>query len=220
MQHNDWTFRIICEIGELLPQKYIDGSYIENRITKEEFTSEDINPDFNNVADVLKTYISCEWKISGKKRFLSAGECCTISMLEKCRVFGERYQIARIVFMAYLHDLDPFLSKYLSVKVMGKFHRRQTNTIKKWDKEIYGFWHAKSNKYLPLDEEDLKEIGSGIKDMDSDELIQLFDSDDVTLLAKYVCYVMELAFCNKTFTMTHFTFEACEKALESMRQGL
>lgn len=56
--------------------------------------------------------------------------------------------------------------------------------------------------------------------MDSDELIQLFDSDDVTLLAKHVCYVMELAFCNKTFIMTHFTFEACEKALEGMRQGL
>lgn len=175
MKHNDWTAHAILKIVELLPQKYIDGSYIENRIIKEEFTLEDINHSFYYAKDVLKSYIYCEWKASGKTRFLSA-------------------------------------------KVMGKFHRRQTTMINKWDKEAYGFWHAKSKKYLPLDDESLKEIEIGIKNMDSDDLERLFDSEDVTFFAKHVCYVIELAFGNKTFTSTDFTFEACEKALELLEE--
>lgn len=218
MKHNDWTAHAIWKIVELLPQKYIDGSYIENRIIKEDFTLEDINHSFYYAKDVLKSYIDCEWKTSGKTRHLSGGELRTISMLEECRVFDERYQIAALVFMAYLHDLDFILSKYLSAKVMGKFHRRQTTIINKWDKEDYGFWHAKSKKYLPLDDESLKEIEIGIKNMDSDDLERLFDSEDVTLFAKHVCYVIELAFGNKTFTSTDFTFEACEKALELLEE--
>ena len=64
MKHNDWTAHAIWKIVELLPQKYIDGSYIENRIIKEEFTLEDINYSFYYAKDVLKSYIYCEWKTS------------------------------------------------------------------------------------------------------------------------------------------------------------
>ena len=214
MQHNNWTYNALIKILELLPQKYVDGSYIENRITLEEFSPEDINNNFYFVKDVLKTYISCEWKCSGKSISLSAGECCTISMLDCCIEFECRYGVARLFFMAYIHDLDSILSKYLPSKVMGKLHRRQTDVAKRWDKELYGFWHPRSKKYLPLDDDALNQIESEIKDMDEDTLNRLFDSDDVTYFAKHVCYVVELAFGNKKFTIRDFTMEACEKALD------
>ncbi|MGN0485495.1 MAG: hypothetical protein ACI4HI_18300 [Lachnospiraceae bacterium] len=214
MQCKDWKVQVMMEIRKRISPKYLDGGYIESRIVKEEFTPEDINEDYYFLGEVLKSYISCENKINGKKRPLSKGECKTISMLEGCLVFEERYKTMQIFLMAYLHDMDPVLLKYLPAKVMGKYHRRRTNMIKYWDKECYGFWHPNCKTYLPLDKEELEKIEEGLKVLDVKQLEQKFDSENVTLFAQHVCEVIELAFENKKITTTEFSLEACQRAVD------
>lgn len=50
--------------------------------------------------------------------------------------------------------------------------------------------------------------------MDPETIEKVFDSDDVTAFAEHVCQVMELAFGNKTFTLTNFSEEAYERAID------
>ncbi|MGN0313260.1 MAG: hypothetical protein ACI4EG_00565 [Fusicatenibacter sp.] len=88
--------------------------------------------------------------------------------------------------------------------------------MKNWDKELYGFWHPRSKKYLPLDEATFVEIESWIRAMDPETIEKVFDSDDVTDFAEHVCHVMELAFSNKTFTLTFFSEEAYERAIDML----
>ena len=138
--------------------------------------------------DILRSYISCEMKTSEKKRKLSSGECSTITMMVLCSKLNSRHEVGRLLYLAYLHDLDPIFSRCLPPRLVSKLRRRRTYTMKGWEKELYGFWNSQSKKHLPL--------------------------DDVTAFAEHVCQVMELAFGNKTFTLTTFSEEAYERAID------
>lgn len=163
-------------------------SFIENRIIQDEFTMEDINKNAYYMRDILRSYISCEMKTSEKKRKLSSGECSTITMMVLCSELNSRHEVGRLLYLAYLHDLDPIFSRCLPPRLVSKLRRRRTYTMKGWEKELYGFWNPQSKKHLPL--------------------------DDVTAFAEHVCQVMELAFGNKTFTLTTFSEEAYERAID------
>lgn len=188
MPQFDWSQKVIMKLWHSLPEKYIDGSFIENRIIQDEFTMEDINKNAYYMRDILRSYISCEMKTSEKKRKLSSGECSTITMMVLCSELNSRHEVGRLLYLAYLHDLDPIFSRCLPPRLVSKLRRRRTYTMKGWEKELYGFWNPQSKKHLPL--------------------------DDVTAFAEHVCQVMELAFGNKTFTLTTFSEEAYERAID------
>lgn len=86
--------------------------------------------------------------------------------------------------------------------------------MKGWDYEFFGFWHPRSKKHLPLDDTALEEIENWIRAMDSETIEKVFDSNDVSVVAEHICHVMELAFSDKIFTLTSFSEEALERALE------
>ena len=216
MQQFDWSHKVIMKLWNLLPEKYVDGSFIENRIVQDEFTIEDINKDAYFMRDILRSYISCELKSNGKKRKLTSGECSTITMMVLCSELKSREEVVRLVYLAYLHDLDPIFSRCLSPKLVSKLRRRRTYTMKGWDYEFYGSWHPRSKKHLPLDEDALVEIESWVRGMDTKTIERVFDSDDVTVFVEHICHVMELAFSNKTFTLTFFSEEACKRALDML----
>ena len=144
MQHNNWMAKLTLEIMQQLPRKYATSEFIEKRITTEDFTREDINPDFYYVVDVLKSRVICIKKMDNTVYPLSLGEYQTITMLDRCRDLGTRLEVTHLLLMAYIHDLDELLKKYLSSKVMAKFHRRYTMLLKSWDEELYGFWNPES----------------------------------------------------------------------------
>lgn len=214
MQHNKWMAKLTLEIIQQLPQKYATSEFIEKRITTEDFNREDINQDFYYVVDVLKSRVICIKKMDNTIYPLSLGEYQTITMLDRCRDLGTRLEVTHLLLMAYLHDLDELLKKYLSSKVMAKFHRRYTMLLKSWDEELYGFWNPESAKYLPLDEEEFRTIENKLKIMSSQQLEKIFDSSDPSLFVEHFCEVIELAFGKKTFTIISFSLEACESALE------
>ena len=54
------------KLWNFLPEKYVDRSFIENRIIQDEFAMEDINKDAYFISDILRSYISCELKSNGK----------------------------------------------------------------------------------------------------------------------------------------------------------
>ena len=189
-------------------------SFIENRIIQDEFIMEDINKNAYYMRDILRSYISCEMKTSEKKRKLSSGECSTITMMVLCSELNSRHEVGRLLYLAYLHDLDPIFSRCLPPRLVSKLRRRRTYTMKGWEKELYGFWNPQSKKHLPLDDAALEEIENWIKSMDPETIEKVFDSDDVTAFAEHVCQVMELAFGNKTFTLTTFSEEAYERAID------
>ena len=85
-------------------------SFIENRIIQDEFIMEDINKNAYYMRDILRSYISCEMKTSEKKRKLSSGECSTITMMVLCSELNSRHEVGRLLYLAYLHDLDPIFS--------------------------------------------------------------------------------------------------------------
>lgn len=214
MPQFDWSQKVIMKLWHSLPEKYIDGSFIENRIIQDEFTMEDINKNAYYMRDILRSYISCEMKTSEKKRKLSSGECSTITMMVLCSELNSRHEVGRLLYLAYLHDLDPIFSRCLPPRLVSKLRRRRTYTMKGWEKELYGFWNPQSKKHLPLDDAALEEIENWIKSMDPETIEKVFDSDDVTAFAEHVCQVMELAFGNKTFTLTTFSEEAYERAID------
>lgn len=214
MPQFDWSQKVIMKLWHSLPEKYIDGSFIENRIIQDEFTMEDINKNAYYMRDILRSYISCEMKTSEKKRKLSSGECSTITMMVLCSELNSRHEVGRLLYLAYLHDLDPIFSRCLPPRLVSKLRRRRTYTMKGWEKELYGFWNPQSKKHLPLDDAALEEIENWIKSMDPETIEKVFDSDDVTAFAEHVCQVMELAFGNKTFMLTTFSEEAYERAID------
>ena len=216
MQQFDWSNKVRVKLWNFLPEKYVDGSFIENRIIQDEFIMEDINKDAYFMRDILRSYISCELKSNGKNRKLSSGECSTITMMVLCSEMKSRGEVVRLVYLAYLHDLDSIFSRYLPPKLVTKLRRRRTYTMKGWDKELYGFWDPRSKKHLPLDDTALEEIENWISEMDPETIEKVFDSDDVTVFAEHVCHVMELAFSNKTFTLTSFSEEAYERAIDML----
>ena len=216
MQQFEWSHKVIGKLGHSLPEKYVDGSFIENRIIQDEFTMEDINKDAYDMRDILRSSISCEWKSNGNKRKLSSGECSTITMMILCSEVKSRYEVVRLLYLAYLHDLDPIFSRCLPPKFVSKLRRRRTYTMKGWEKELYGFWNPRSKKHLPLDDTALEEIENWIRAMDPETIEKVFDSDDVTAFAEHVCHVTELAFSNKTFTLTSFSEEAYERAVDML----
>lgn len=218
MQQFEWSHKVMRKLCHSLSEKYVDGSFIENISLRDEFTMEDINKDAYYMRDILKTYIGCRLKSNGKNRRLSYGECSTITMLVWCSEVKSRYDVVRLLYLAYLHDLDPIFSRYLPPNLVAKLRRRRTYTMKGWDKELYGFWHPRSKKYLPLDDDALEEIESWIRAMDSETIEKVFDSEDVTAFAEHVCHVIELAFSDKTFTLTSFSEEACERALDMLEE--
>ena len=63
MPQFDWSQKVIMKLWHSLPEKYIDGSFIENRIIQDEFTMEDINKNAYYMRDILRSYIS--WAIKG-----------------------------------------------------------------------------------------------------------------------------------------------------------
>ena len=70
MQQFDWSNKVRVKLWNFLPEKYVDGSFIENRIIQDEFIMEDINKDAYFMRDILRSYISCELKSNGKNRKL------------------------------------------------------------------------------------------------------------------------------------------------------
>ena len=214
MKQLGWSYKVMTKLWELIPEKYIDGSFIENRIIQDEFTMEDINKNAYFMSDILKTYISCALKSNGKSRNLSSGECSTISMMVFCSERRLRSNVVCLIYMAYLHDLDSIFSRCLPSKLVAKLRRRRTYTMKGWDYEFFGFWHPRSKKHLPLDDTALEEIENWIRAMDSETIEKVFDSNDGSVVAEHICHVMVLAFSDKIFTLTSFSEEALERALE------
>lgn len=216
-----WDQKVLLFMAELLPQKFFDGSYIQNRIIREEFSKEELNINVNQdciyFSDLLKPYVQYSSGKNGKLKKLSAGEQWTILMIEDLNfLLPSEYDTCNLLLMAYLHDMDAVLSKYLSGKIMGKMHRRHTLMQKAWKRRSSKFWHQKSSKYLPLDKKDMQMIEAELQAMSSEQLETIFDGEDIMEFAKHVCRVIELAYGNKEFTLTSFDDDLFDQALDML----
>lgn len=214
---NDWMHKAITETYKLLPRKYIDGTYITDRYCTDEFTDDDINLHFYYVCDILPGQLSCTWKDNGKKYIMTAGECTTITMMERCIEYMRERSVVYVLLMAYFHDMDSILSSCLTGKTIGKVHRRTTLLIKSWKRntiDLIGFWNSRCKKYLPLVEKDYEIIQKQMESLGQEVLIRMFDSDDVSLFAEHFCEIIKIAFDTKVFALKTFSMDACEAALE------
>lgn len=216
---NNWMYRVIIQTYKSLPRKYIDGTYIANRTCSDEYTDDDINPNFYCLIDVLPGQINCKWKDTGKKYIMSAGECTTITMMEQCIEHYSEKSVVTVLLMAYFHDMDSILSSCLTGKTIGKLHRRTTLMIKSWKREyedFFCFWNSSCKKYLPLAKKDFELIQEQMLSLSQDALIRMFDSDDISLFVEHFCKVIEISFDTKVFSLKTFSLDACERAMNSL----
>lgn len=219
----NWEHHMVMALKGILPKKYLDGTYIMYRTETDDFTEEDMNPDFYYVSDALPSQLSCVYAQTNKKYRLTAGELTTISMIESAQEYEvSSLDVIEILLIAYFHDMDPILKRYLPGKSMGNIHRRVTNISKYLKRRAemgeICYWDKRQKKYLMLDKTAQKQIEDEISAMSDAQRIETFDSENAQLLADHICHVLSLAFDDKILSLKTFSEDACFRAAEAMEE--